>query len=80
MAQSVKNSPCNATDVDSVSRLGRHDKESDMTEQLTLSLFIYIYVCMCVYVYIRGGVQLFATQWTEAHQASLSTEFFRQQY
>ena len=53
IAQSVKNSPCNATDVDSVSRLGRHDKESDMTEQLTLSLFIYIcvYVCVCIHTW-----------------------------
>ena len=33
-----------------------HDKESDITEQLTLSLFIYICVCVCIYVY--GGVQL----------------------
>ena len=35
-------------------------------------------VCGCTHVLIH--VQLFATPWTVAHQASLSTGFFRQEY
>ena len=34
-------------------------------------------VCVCVCV---SHVQLFATPWTVAHQASLSMEFSRQEY
>ena len=35
---------------------------------------------MCVCVMSLSCVQLFATQWTVAHQAPLSMEFSRQEY
>ena len=35
---------------------------------------------MCVCVCVLSLVQLFVTPWTVARQASLSMEFFRQQY
>ena len=37
-------------------------------------------VCVCVCVCILSHVQLFASQWTAAHQAPLSMEFSRQEY
>ena len=38
-------------------------------------------VCLCVCARLLSHVQLFATsQWTVAHQAPLSMEFFRQDY
>ena len=35
---------------------------------------------MCVHMHMLNYVQLFATPWTVAHQASLSMEFPRQEY
>ena len=86
MAQAVKNIPlqCSWFDLwvgnipwrrEQQSSSRGHDKESDITEQLTLSLFIYIYVYVCVYMYMV--VCNSVTPWTEAHQAPLSTEFSR---
>ena len=37
-------------------------------------------VCVCVCVYAVSRVRLFATPWTVAHQAPLSTGFSRQEY
>ena len=43
-----------------------------------------MYVCMCVCTYVKvkslSQVQLFATPWTVAYQASQSMEFPRQEY
>ena len=35
---------------------------------------------MCLHAQLLGRVQLFATPWTEVHQASLSMGFSRQEY
>ena len=51
-------------------------------------IYIYIYMCVCVCVCVcacacmlshLSGVQLFASPWTVAHQATLSMEFPRQE-
>ena len=46
--------------------------------------FIYLFQCVCVCVCACtctfGHIQLFATPWTVAHQAPLSTEFPMQEY
>ena len=54
-------------------------KESDTTEWLTLSLSLSD-LMMGLCVLSLSHVWLFASPWTIAHQASLSMEFFRQEY
>ena len=58
------------------------------TEKIIELLFMFIClihecVCVCVHVHAHmhelSRIQLFATSWSEAHQAALSMEFSRQE-
>ena len=68
-------------------------KESDMTEQLTLTYYdpaiplldmyivcVCVSLCVCVCVCVLSHVLLFMTPWTIAHQDPLSLGFSRQEY
>ena len=45
-----------------------------------LKLGSVLTMCVCVCAQLISCVQFFATPWTVAHQATLSTEFPRQEY
>ena len=47
---------------------------------VTVYLKIALYLCLCVFVLTLSGVQLFATPWTGACQASQSMGFSREEH
>ena len=60
-----------------------HSPKCTLTFHLMSSIHSFLIiqcVCVCVCVCVRCHVQLFATPWTEDHQASLSMGFSRQEY
>ena len=62
-------------------KAGLHGKQNHNKKvilwELNQNLVNELCVCVCVCVWMLNNVQLFATPWTVAHQASLSMEFSR---
>ena len=80
-----KNNIAIATDTENICNKTQHPFTIKHLKQLCIEKNVLQHnkrgVCVCVCVPSRfSHIQLFATLWTVAHQAPLSTGFFRQEY
>ena len=70
--------------------MGSQRVQRDLATKQTALIYVYMYliygifymplICTCVHVQWLSRIGLFATPQTVAHQAPLSTKFFRQEY